>query len=259
MAPTRSPHSRWDTYRQICPAWSFRSLCSKTVWTLSVPTSSITLRIHFHRSNACKILQYSPLPRQWSVQTWSYPLSQQLAEERVKDHVGMNFRTRPKHVQRNLSNSARVSAGWLHKVQWAPCTAFWSKGMTGVYACLCEAVCDVTTVLGHLKGKLYNHKLWYERFFSVESNGEGPRSKFEREDGQTDGQKWPKNLGWRRRAAGMSHGARRQQFAAASRFWSIPNLMPRSTVTRVWLTEWAHLGQLCGTLTSDNPFFFFFF
>ena len=54
------------------------------------------------------------------------------------------------------------------------------------------------------------------------------------------------------------HGARRQQFAAASRFWSIPNLMPRSTVTRVWLTEWAHLGQLCGTLTSDNLFFFFF-
>ena len=66
------------------------------------------------------------------------------------------------------------------------------------------------------------------------------------------------NLGWRRRAAGMSHGARRQQFAAASRFWSIPNLMPRSTVTRVWLTEWAHLDQLCGTLTSDNFFFFFF-
>ena len=43
-------------------------------------------------------------------------------------------------------------------------------------------------------------------------------------------------------------------------FWSIPNLMPHSTVTRVWLTEWAHLGQLCGTraLTSDNLFFFFF-
>ena len=54
-------------------------------------------------------------------------------------------------------------------------------------------------------------------------------------------------------------GARRQQFAAASRFWSIPNLMPHSTVTRVWLTEWAHLGQLCGTLTSDNLLFFFFF
>ena len=56
-------------------------------------------------------------------------------------------------------------------------------------------------------------------------------------------------------------GARRQQFAAASQFWSIPNLMPRSTVTRVWLTEWAHLGQLCacGTLTSDNLFFLFFF
>ena len=54
-------------------------------------------------------------------------------------------------------------------------------------------------------------------------------------------------------------GARRQQFTAASRFWSIPNLMPRSTVTRVWLTEWAHLGQLCGTLTSDNLFFFLSF
>ena len=56
-------------------------------------------------------------------------------------------------------------------------------------------------------------------------------------------------------------GARRQQFAAASRFWSVPNLMPRSTVTRVWLTEWAHLGQLCGTLTSNDLFlnFFFFF
>ena len=71
-------------------------------------------------------------------------------------------------------------------------------------------------------------------------------------------------------------GARRQQFTAASRFWSIPNSMPHSTVTRVWLTEWAHLGQLCGTLggsekiffffhyplgtlTSDNLFFFFFF
>ena len=52
--------------------------------------------------------------------------------------------------------------------------------------------------------------------------------------------------------------ARRQQFAAASRFWSIPNLMPRSTVTRVWLTEWAHLGQNCGTLTSDNFFFLSF-
>ena len=52
-------------------------------------------------------------------------------------------------------------------------------------------------------------------------------------------------------------GTRRQQFAAASRFWSTPNLMPRLTVTGVWLTEWAHLGQLCGTLTSDNLFFCF--
>ena len=53
-------------------------------------------------------------------------------------------------------------------------------------------------------------------------------------------------------------GARRQQFAAASRFWSTLNLMPRSTVTRVWLTEWAHWVSLWYTrLTSDNLFFFF--
>ena len=124
-------------------------------------------------------------------------------------------------------------------------------------AIICMSVFD-RSVKGKLHSKIISSELWYERFFSVESNGKGPRSKFEREDGQTDGQKWPKNLGWRRRAAGMSHGARRQQFAAASRFWSIPNLMPRSTVTRVWLTEWAHLGQLCGRLTSDNLFFLFF-
>ena len=36
---------------------------------------------------------------------------------------------------------------------------------------------------------LQNHKLSYDRVFSVESDGEGPRSKFEREDGQTDGEK----------------------------------------------------------------------
>ena len=95
-------------------------------------------------------------------------------------------------------------------------------------------------------------------FFSVESNGEGPRLKFEREDGQTDGQNGRKISGDDAARPAWVTGARRQQFAAASRFWSIPNLMPRSTVTRVWLTEWAHLGQHCGTLTSDNLFFFFF-
>ena len=47
------------------------------------------------------------------------------------------------------------------------------------------------------KGKLHSQIISSDMkdFFSVESNGEGPRSKFEREDGQTDGQKWPKNLG----------------------------------------------------------------
>ena len=45
---------------------------------------------------------------------------------------------------------ALVCAGWLHEVQWVLCTAFWSMDMTGVYACLFEAVCDVTTVPSHL-------------------------------------------------------------------------------------------------------------
>ena len=44
-----------------------------------------------------------------------------------------------------------VSTGWLHKVQWVLCTAFWTMDMTGLYACLCEAVCDVTTVPSRLK------------------------------------------------------------------------------------------------------------
>ena len=46
-----------------------------------------------------------------------------------------------------------VSAGWLNEVQWVLCTTFWSMDMTGVYACLCETVCDVTTVLSHLNNQ----------------------------------------------------------------------------------------------------------
>ena len=46
---------------------------------------------------------------------------------------------------------ALVCAGWLHEVQWVLWIAFWSMDMTGVYACLFEAVCDVTTVPSHLK------------------------------------------------------------------------------------------------------------
>ena len=45
---------------------------------------------------------------------------------------------------------ALVCAGWLHEVQRVLCTAFWSMDRTGVYACLFEAVCDVTTVPSHL-------------------------------------------------------------------------------------------------------------
>ena len=53
-------------------------------------------------------------------------------------------------------------------------------------------------------------------------------------------------------------GAKRQQFAAASRFWSIPNLMPRSTVTH-WMSSpgsalWYTLVHWHLTI-----FFFFFF
>ena len=44
-------------------------------------------------------------------------------------------------------------AGWLHEVQWVLCTAFWSMNMTCVYACLFEAVCDVTTVPSPLKAR----------------------------------------------------------------------------------------------------------
>ena len=42
-----------------------------------------------------------------------------------------------------------------------------------------------------LKGKLHSKIISSDmiEFFSVESDGEGPRSKFEREDGQTDGGK----------------------------------------------------------------------
>ena len=47
-----------------------------------------------------------------------------------------------------------VSPGWLHKVQWVLCTVFWPIDMTGVFAGMSEAVCNVTTVLSHLN-RLY--------------------------------------------------------------------------------------------------------
>ena len=54
-----------------------------------------------------------------------------------------------------------VCAGWLHEVQWVLCTAFWSMDMTGVYACLFEAVCDVTTVPSHLNN-IFNFVHWLQ-------------------------------------------------------------------------------------------------
>ena len=54
-----------------------------------------------------------------------------------------------------------------------------------------------------LTGGLYSKITISDRvgFSCVEFDGESPRSKFEHCDGhdQTDGRKWPKNLGWRRR------------------------------------------------------------
>ena len=43
-----------------------------------------------------------------------------------------------------LVDCTRCSEYFVH-------AAFWSMDMTGVYACLCEATCDVTTVPSHLK------------------------------------------------------------------------------------------------------------
>ena len=66
-----------------------------------------------------------------------------------------------------------VCAGWLHEMQWdlqwVLCTALWCMDMTGVYACLFEAVCNVTTVPSHLKvfvgfdctGYQFNDSGWY--------------------------------------------------------------------------------------------------
>ena len=53
-----------------------------------------------------------------------------------------------------------VCAGWLHEVQWVLCTAFWSMDMAGVYACLFEAVCDVTTVPSHLNNPHMRQPGW---------------------------------------------------------------------------------------------------
>ena len=61
------------------------------------------------------------------------------------------------------------------------------------------------------------------------------------------------------RPAWVITGARRQQFAATSRFWSIPNLMPRSIVTHVWLTWMSSPGSVMWYSYTDIWQFFFFF
>ena len=51
---------------------------------------------------------------------------------------------------RELHAVVRKKTSPTTSLQWVLCTSFWSMDMTGVYACLFEAVCDVTTVPSHL-------------------------------------------------------------------------------------------------------------
>ena len=60
-----------------------------------------------------------------------------------------------------------VCAGWLHKVQRVLCTAFWSMDMTGVYACLFEAVCGVTTVPSHLNNTFFETQAYCSKPVSI--------------------------------------------------------------------------------------------
>ena len=110
-----------------------------------------------------------------------------------------------------------------------------------------------------LKGKLHSKIISSDmKDIFLESNGEGARSKIEREDSQTDGQKWPKNLGWRCRAAGMSHWGQASAVCGCVPILINPEFdaaLDRDSCVTDWI-EWAHLGQLCGALTSDNLFFF---
>ena len=62
------------------------------------------------------------------------------------------------------------------------CQIFWA----GLDECMSHA-CAQTSFKGKLHSKIISSDMI--EFFSVESDGEGPRSKFEREDGQTDGGK----------------------------------------------------------------------
>ena len=49
--------------------------------------------------------------------------------------------------------------------------------------------------------------------------------KFEQEQGQTDGWKWPKNLGWRQHGQYCINGARCQEFEAAELSWIRPGVL----------------------------------
>ena len=96
-------------------------------------------------------------------------------------------------------------------------------------------------------------------FFSAESNGEGPRLKFEREDGHTDGQKWPKKLGWRRRAAGMSHWCQASAVRGCIPILINPEFdaaLARDSCVTHWLSS---PGSALWYTDIWQSFFFFFF
>ena len=115
-----------------------------------------------------------------------------------------------------------------------------------------------------LKGKLHSKIISSDMkdFFSVESNGEGPRSKFEREDGETDGQKWPNNLGWRRRAAGMSHWCQASAVRGCVPILINPEFdaaLDRDSCVTHWMRSPGSALCNCGTLTKWHLAIFFFF
>ena len=79
----------------------------------------------------------------------------------------------------------------------------------------------------NLKTALQNHNKISDLvgFYFTEFDGKGPCSNLEHEHGQTDGRKWPKSPGWRRRDQYFVNGAMRQEPEAAKLSWIGPGAM----------------------------------
>ena len=101
---------------------------------------------------------------------------------------------------------------------------------------------------------LQNHKFWYDRFFSVESYGEGPTSKFELEDGQTDGAKnGTCKLLWRNGATLQSCKVARairnvhdkpESFRARPAIVNVLRLVEFKTIPQPWILDAWHLDAI---------------